>query len=191
MLDGNRLGSPFETQTILSLVRVGPCKPGDYRLPLGVMDRRLEASVSSTLRADSRNKGGHEGELDVVAFHPGKTCLVHIETSMDATSWKERETKFSRKFKTGQKHIRSLFEGFDPLPEIQPVALIVMGSAKNHAEIGGGTVVMIGDFMREMRDKIQYGVGTQIVPEQYVILRTLQFAKEYWSAKEATKSLSA
>jgi len=146
--------------------------------------------VRRNVLVGKRLKGGHEGELDVVAFHPGKKRLVHIETSMDATSWAERETRFSRKFKTGQKYIQSLFAGFDPLPEIEPVALIVMGSARNHAKVGGGTVLMIGDLMREIRDKVPYGVGTQIVPEQYVILRTLQFASEYWSTKDTTKSVS-
>ena len=31
---------------------------------------------------------GSESELDVVAFHPTKRHLVHIEPSMDAHSWK-------------------------------------------------------------------------------------------------------
>ena len=30
--------------------------------------------------------GGHEGELDIVAFHPSKNHLVHIEPSSDADS---------------------------------------------------------------------------------------------------------
>jgi hypothetical protein len=134
-----------------------------------------------------RDKGGHEGELDVVAFNPGQKRLVHIETTMDGNSWAVRETYFAKKFRTGKKYIPTLFEGFDPLPEIEAVALIGMGSAKDHPEIGDAKVVTVNDFLREIRDNIQYGAGSRTIPEQFVILRTLQFAKESWSVKEVTK----
>lgn len=42
--------------------------------------------VRRNIRVGLRKQGGYEGELDVVAFHPGRVALVHIETSMDADS---------------------------------------------------------------------------------------------------------
>ena len=69
-------------------------------------------------------KGKFEFELDIVAFHPGKPHLVHIEPSMDATSWDQREKRYTAKFGAGKKHIPSLFSGFD-LPEIDQIALLV------------------------------------------------------------------
>ncbi len=69
--------------------------------------------VRRNVNVGKRTAGGHEGELDVVAFHPVKKLLVQIETSMDAESWAQREQKFKRKFTTGKKHIPMLFSGFE------------------------------------------------------------------------------
>jgi hypothetical protein len=147
--------------------------------------------VRRNVLVGKRRKGGHEGELDVVAFNPGKKSLVHIETSMDSYSWAKRETRFSQKFKTGQKYIQGLFEGFESLPQIEPIALLGMGSAKAHPRVGGGTVVMVGALLCEIRKKIPHNVESQVVPEQYVILRTLQFAAESWSRESLSKACSA
>src|ERR1700683_1491772 len=43
--------------------------------------------VRRNVNVGKRTAGGHEGELDVVAFHPVEKLLVQIETSMDAESW--------------------------------------------------------------------------------------------------------
>ena len=56
--------------------------------------------------------GGFEGELDVVALHPGKKRMLHIEPSMDANSWEQREQRFTKKFEIGKRHIPALFAGF-------------------------------------------------------------------------------
>jgi hypothetical protein len=102
---------------------------------------------------------------------------------MNADSWAEREVKFT----TGKKYIHSLFKGFEPLPEIEPIVLLVMGSAKHHPVAGGGHVQMIGDLLQEIRELIPHDVKATVVPEQYVILRTLQFAAEYWEKADREK----
>ena len=43
--------------------------------------------VKRNIRVGKLPKGGYEEELDIVAFHPEKNSLVHIEPSMDADSW--------------------------------------------------------------------------------------------------------
>src|SRR5713101_5580816 len=50
--------------------------------------------VRRNIHVGKRTAGGHEGELDVVAFHPVEKRLVQIETSMDAGSWADREKAF-------------------------------------------------------------------------------------------------
>jgi hypothetical protein len=129
-------------------------------------------------------KGGFESELDVVAFHPERRHLVHVEPSMDAHSWDQREKRFAAKFAAGRKFIPSLFTGFE-LPEPEQIALLVFAGSQQHAEIGGGKVLLIQDLMNEIRSDPQWGlvarsVRNRAVPEQYVILRSLQFAANYW-----------
>ena len=44
-----------------------------------------------------RNKGGFEGELDVVAVHVTKPHLLHVECSVDADSWQKSHAQFALK----------------------------------------------------------------------------------------------
>jgi hypothetical protein len=125
--------------------------------------------------------GGYEGELDVVALHPGEKRLLHIEPSMDAYSWEEREKRFANKFAIGQKYIPTLFTGFPVLPTIEPIALIGFGTAPGRSTLGGGKLIMIGTLMEEIRTDLKNrNIHRAAVPEQYLILRTLQFAAHYW-----------
>jgi hypothetical protein len=73
--------------------------------------------VRRNVRVGPRTKGGHESELDIVASHPEKKHLVHIEPSSDAASWEARELKYKKKFDAGKKYIPALFAGLDLPPD--------------------------------------------------------------------------
>ena len=101
---------------------------------------------------------------------------------MDADKWEKREKRFQKKFEAGQKYIPELFDAFKPLPTIEPIALFVFGSKKHHPAVGGGRVLMMQEFMQEIRDGIEIrSIAKSSIHEQYVILRSLLFAKEYWT----------
>lgn len=137
--------------------------------------------VRRNMRVGPRPNGGHEGELDVVAFHPERRHLVHVEPSMDADSWDVRERRFSRKFESGRRHIPSLFPGLDLPGEIDQIALLVFGSAQGRSVLGGGRLVLVSDLMTEIRQKLKgLRVDNAAVPEQFQLLRALQFAANYW-----------
>jgi len=136
--------------------------------------------VRRNVHVGKRSAGGHEGELDVVAFHPVEKKLVQIETSMDAESWSQREEKFRRKFSTGKKYIPPLFSGFEPLPEIQSIALFGMLKTKTREKVGGGDVLTVCELLNEIRNQLPTDYAAQAIPEQFVILRTLQFAVQCW-----------
>jgi hypothetical protein len=137
--------------------------------------------VRRNVMVGRRPGGGWECELDVVALHPKKKRLVHIETSMDAASWGKRESRFKKKFDAGRRHIHPLFQGLDLPERIDQIAVLRIGSPKGRATIGSGRLQMVGELLDEIRKDLSSRlIAKAAVPEQYVILRALQFAANYW-----------
>lgn len=137
--------------------------------------------VRRNVRVGPRAKGGHDGELDIVAFDPVSRHLVHVEPSMDADPWERREQRFTRKFELGRKHIPDLFKGLDLPPNPDQIALLVFGSDKDRKTLGGGRILLIAEFMKDIRMSLEgKKVAKAAIPEQFVILRSLQFALNYW-----------
>jgi len=136
--------------------------------------------VKRNERVGRRAKGGHEGELDVVAFEPKTKHLIHVETSTDADSWANREKRFAKKFKSGAKYIKALFEGLTIPDEVEKKAIFAFGSDKNHKTIGGGQVVLAEDYILEiLRELKGTSFLSRAVPEKYPILRVLQMITEH------------
>jgi hypothetical protein len=129
-----------------------------------------------------RAKGGYAGELDIVAFCPAPRHIVHIETSTDASSWEKRRVRLKRKFELGRVHIPRLFEGFEvQSDEIEQIGLFVFGASKNHPKLGDAKIQTLSEFMEPIRETLQErSYFSEIVPEQFVILRGLQFAAHFW-----------
>jgi len=126
-----------------------------------------------------RAKGGYEGELDIVAFHPETKHLVHIEPTMDAHSWAKREERFEKKFKVGRKYIPQLFKGMDIPNSIEQICLLGFGSNVNHPTLAGGKVIMVSEFIAEIIGKIsETSISSSAVSENHSLLRTLQFITE-------------
>jgi hypothetical protein len=137
--------------------------------------------VRRNVNVAKRANGGYDCELDIVAFNPKNRHLVHVETSMDARSWAAREEKFATKFAAGRKYIHGIFQGLGELPEPESIAVIVIGSGKTHQIVGGGRLMHISELMRLIKTDVgRRKVDNAAIPEQYVILRTLQFAANFW-----------
>jgi hypothetical protein len=127
-----------------------------------------------------RAKGGYECELDVVAYHPVRKHLVHLEPSMDADSWATREKRFGRKFEMGLKHIPAIFEGLDLPDEVEQVAILVFASKRNHQTVGGGKLILIDELLEEIFAHLKSKeLASSAVPEHLSILRSFQFVTEY------------
>lgn len=148
--------------------------------------------VRRNVKVGPRAKGGYECELDVVAFSAEKNALVHIEPSLDADTWQERERRYSKKFEAGRKWIPGLFPGIPIPPHIEQIALFVYGGADASRELAGGHVVFIREFLDEVRLALAgRSVSNAAVPEGFPLLRTLQFAAEYRSIAPAPSSASS
>jgi hypothetical protein len=138
--------------------------------------------VRRNVKVGRRPRGGWECELDVVAFSPEKGSLVHIEPSLDADTWPERERRYAKKFEAGRKYVPGLFPGI-PIPnEIEQLALFVYGGTDVSRDLAGGRVVFVREFLEEVRKELTgRRVSEAAVPETFPLLRTLQFACEFWN----------
>ena len=136
--------------------------------------------VRTNVMVGKREKGGYEGELDVVAFHPTTKELIHIETSMDALSWEKRRERYTRKFEIGRRYIPDLF----PFTHRKHGQVVVLGFPRGHREsdpLGKDIeVVLMPDFIHRIREELKgRKVETGAVPSQYPLLRAIQFALDY------------
>jgi hypothetical protein len=102
--------------------------------------------VRRNIMVGPRAMGGWECELDVVAYNPEINHLVHIEPSLDASSWMIREERFSRKFEAGRKNIPLLFKGIRLPSDIDQIAVFVFASNANVKTIGGGRVALASEL---------------------------------------------
>lgn len=139
--------------------------------------------VRRNIQVGPRLNGGYECELDVVAFHPGLQHLVHIEPSMDAHSWAKREQRYGKKFAAGRQHIPTLFDGINLPNEIEQIALLGFASNANVKTLTGCRVMTTAELFAE----IVAGIGNKkiskaAIPEQFPLLRTIQFASEHRNA---------
>lgn len=130
-----------------------------------------------------RSQGGYECELDVVAIDVKQRKILHFEPTMDALSWKDRETRFKKKFDAGKKYIPELFADFMKIhPDwIEQYAVLGFGSDKNFNTIGGGTVLTAKNLFNEIiKDVENKKIESQAVPENMPRLRTIQFMLNYF-----------
>lgn len=135
--------------------------------------------VRRNVHVGRRAAGGHECELDVIAFHPETKHLVHIEPTMDGDSWDKRERRYAKKFEAGRKYIPELFRGTDlPTPPEQ-IMLIGYGRGTKGKSCAGGTVMTVGELLAKICAELKTRrVATNAVPETFPLLRGIQFLIE-------------
>lgn len=136
--------------------------------------------VRRNVQVGRRSQGGYECELDVVAFCPQRQHLVHIEPSMDANAWAKREERYAKKFDAGRKYIPALFAGIALPQDIEQIALLGFASNANVKTLAGGRVMTSSEFLAEITADIgNMRIAKAAIPEQYFLLRTIQFAYQH------------
>ena len=128
-----------------------------------------------------RVAGGYETELDVVAYCPRRREIVHVEASTDTDNWARREFRYTKKFDAGRRYIPDLLSlPADHGIEISQRALFVYASGTNVKTVGGGRVWSIHEFMSEVKATLrQKKVATSAVPEQFSLVRAIQFSEQF------------
>lgn len=136
--------------------------------------------VKRNLKVGKLAHGGWEMELDVLAFHPTTKHLVHIEPSIDAHSWETRESRFKKKFESGERYMfTSIFAWLDPSTPVERIAVLV-SHPKDRNELCGAKIMSIDEFMFEVKERVSdYGqMAKRAIPEQYPLLRTIQLTTQ-------------
>ena len=137
--------------------------------------------VRRNVRVGKMAQGGYEGELDIVAFHAKERRLVHIEASLDADSWADREKSFRKKFQAGRKYIPDLFEGIELPDNIEQVAVLAYASKRSRQQVGGAKLVLARELLCEIFSHLKSkSLARRAIPEHFPILRSFQFVVEYW-----------
>ena len=131
--------------------------------------------VKKNVKVGRRNRGGYEGELDVVAYDPQSGNVIHYEPSTDATTWANRETKYRRKFDLGKKFISEVIPGLRPGFKLEQVAVFFQVPEHRRAFLCG-KAMSIDELVKMIRDDIEKRgrVGKNAIPEQYDLLRMIQ-----------------
>jgi len=136
--------------------------------------------VRHNINVGKLGHGGHEMELDILAYHPKDNHLLQIEPSLDAHTWEIRERRYKKKFSAGEKYIKLFFPWIDKRTKFEQWAVLA-ASDQNHKTIGGGTVVPISRLIEEISKYVRtYGPPSRhAIPEQYPLLRTIQSVKYF------------
>ena len=135
--------------------------------------------VRQSVLVGKRDKGGFEGELDIVALNPVTRHLLHVECSLDADPWEKRETRFTAKFERGRRHVPSLFAGLHLPAHLDQVALLQFGGG-DRPELGGGRLIWVADFIAEVVQALRARRPDKAaVPSTLPLLRTLQLAAHF------------
>lgn len=139
--------------------------------------------VRQSVLVGKSEKGGFEGELDIVALNPVTRHLLHVECSLDADPWEKREFRFTAKFQRGRTYVPSLFSGLDLPTTLDQVALLQFGGG-DRATLAGARLVWVADFVADMLSDLQSRRPDKAaVPSTLPLLRTLQLAAHFGKSR--------
>ena len=99
---------------------------------------------------------------------------------MDANSWQERERRYKKKFEAGKKYIPFMIPGFKPGTRIDQIALFGLLKSQPREELAEGKVWSVSNLLQNIVAELRLRkVASEAVPEQFPLLRTVQFMCEH------------
>lgn len=136
--------------------------------------------VRTNIKANRRGNGGWNNEIDVLAYEPATSKLVHLETSWDAFTWEKREARYLTK--------KFVFT-FDQYAEIigsTPATIqkrAIIGTSRSQPKAIWGEdieVTTVPNFIAEIAAEMKLRHPMRdVIPETYPCLRSFQFALAY------------
>lgn len=131
--------------------------------------------VRVNIMVGKRPAGGHEMEVDVVAYDPEGEAIKHYELSLDAQSWDKRRQRFEKKFQAARRY---MFEEIFPfLSTDTPIHQFAVLPNDGQKEIAGGQVISVDDFVAAIAREVmaEKKASKAAIHEQYPLLRQTQF----------------
>ncbi len=145
--------------------------------------------VRTSVPVGARDRGGYEGELNVVAVHLPHKHLLHVECSLDALSKEKRQERFRLKFERGARYIHEAFKGLE-LPEKVDQIVILQFASGIDREFGGARLVTGRELIHEIIAGLQgTSPASKAVSSNLPLLRTLQLAADANAHLEADNPL--
>lgn len=136
--------------------------------------------VRTNVIVGKRTKGGHKGELDVVAFLPTTPQrLIHVEASLAAGKRKEIIQRLSRQLETGRNYITSSVFPWIGEEEVRLEQFVVVPSVPTESQpLGDAVVISVDALFAEICQCLAVrGAGSRAaIPQKYPLLRTIQLA---------------
>jgi hypothetical protein len=140
---------------------------------------------------NANGRGGHVGEIDVIAYRPETGEFIHLEASTDSLTWEDRKERFERKFSDARNYYMEIF----PFKEIdtRPRQIALVGFHVNphpstetwrsrppaNAVLGELPIEVqsIRSFIREIQAELrQHDPQREAVPETFPLLRAIQYS---------------
>lgn len=121
----------------------------------------------------------HALTLDVIAFAPDKNRAIHVEASIDSSTWADREEKFQQKIQGAKTYFAETpYKWLHPDIELEHVAIFV-NRPKRMPKLLNATLYSIDEFMAEIRrDVLNAGyVSRGAIPSVYPMMRTIQLVE--------------
>jgi hypothetical protein len=137
----------------------------------------LGCLVRHNQKVGKRVSGGWEMELDVIVYNEEESRVIHLEPSLDAMSWAKREARFAKKFEAGRRYIpKDVFPRVPKDVKIQQIAILI-NAGPTRRQLAGAEVVTVDEMVGRIRDSVRArGIAARAaIPEQYPLLRTIQF----------------
>lgn len=143
---------------------------------------------------NATGRGGHVGEMDVIAYKPQTREFIHIEASTDSYDWAERKRIFKKKFSDARKYYMEIF----PFKEInmQPKQIAIVGfnlrqsnrsvswkSASPSGSPWGNITIEVVHipifFQKIFTDLKNKNPQRDAIPEAFPLLRAMQYSSFY------------
>ncbi len=133
-----------------------------------------------------KSTGGRSGEIDIIAYQPKNSVVVHIETSSDCDTWESRKKKFQeKKFTELATAEYTKVLGFTP-KSIERIAIVSYTKKPRDInwQTASGSLIEIQDiptFIAGINSDLQkrrHARETSI-PEQLPLLRAIHHSISY------------